>query len=212
MNCDEINEPQLLISYFQQTSETTLTRVFNCFNTLFFVSFKKLSYKEVFSIKPFTRHKEEELVRDAFNDGLLSFYFFIREKGFESRGATIKTLFFEFCKNKLRGLIKALERLSARQYGGDPENVLERNVTTIFDYQALKEELERMDNEVEILKEAFKLLGKRCTDLILWRKVDKISNEEIAKRINIQPNSVNNEVFKCFRKLKEIADRLKRGK
>ena len=65
-----------------------------------------------------------------------------------------------------------------------------------------------LNMEEDILNRAFKELGERGSNLIIWKKILKLSNEEIAARLGIQPGSVPNEVFKSFKKLKEIVERL----
>ena len=55
------------------------------------------------------------------------------------------------------------------------------NITDVRDYQVL------LGMEEEILDRALKELGERGTNLIIWKKISKLSNEEIANRTGIQP-------------------------
>lgn len=205
MDCNDIGNPALLINYFKSKEESIINRVFKCFNTKYFEEFMLFSCKQILSKWPSTKFKEDELVREAFDEGLFSFYLFIKKNGFEDKGATIKTFFFEFCRRKLLGLVRALHTHSIKYAVGDPEILISRvSGADDYDYPALREEMERKDNKVNLLAKALPELGGRCNNLIRWRKLDKLSNEEISKRIGLEPNSVNNEVYKCFVKLKKI--------
>jgi len=42
-----------------------------------------------------------------------------------------------------------------------------------------------------------------------FEKIFKLNNEEIAAKMSIQPDTVPNEVYKSFKKLKEIVDGIK---
>ena len=85
----------------------------------------------------------------------------------------------------------------------DKQEINTATTTDVQDYQIL------LNIQEEILDGALKELGERGTNLIIWKKVLKLSNEEIADKMSIQPDTVPNEVYKSFKKLKEIVDRIK---
>jgi RNA polymerase sigma factor (sigma-70 family) len=209
MDCIEITNSQKLVAYFRENNEIQLNIIFKCFFRLFYEDFRRLTYKYCLS-KFHTKNKEEELASDAFNDGLMSFYYKLKKDGFEEKGAQVKTAFFSFCLFKLKGLTKTLERRFEKEtpidplvsFNGEKEFNTDVNMTDILSYQIL------LNKEEEILNRALTELGERGTHLVVWKKVLKLSNEEIAARIGIQPDSVPNEVFKSFRKLKDIVERL----
>ncbi len=208
MDCKEINNSQKLVTYFREENEVHLNRVFKCFFNLFFEDFRRLTYKYCLN-KFHTKHKEDELARDAFDDGLMSFYFKLKNEGFEEKGALVKTAFFSFCIFKLKGLTKALSRRFVKETVMDAEIPLNKpdlaateELNDVLDYEQL------LNAEEEILNRALKELGERGSNLIMWKKVLKLKNEEIAERMNIQPGTVPNEVYKSFNKLKEIVERL----
>jgi RNA polymerase sigma factor (sigma-70 family) len=208
MDCIEITKSQKLVAYFREDNEIQLNIIFKCFFSLFYEDFRRLTYKYCRN-KFHAKHAEEELASDSFNDGLMSFYYKLKKEGFEEKGAQVKTAFFSFCLFKLRGLIKTLERLSAKETTMDPVLLFKGekefntgNIIDVLDYQIL------LNMEEEILDRALKELGERGTNLIIRKKILKLSNEEIADRMNIQPDTVANVVFKSFKKLKEIVDRL----
>jgi RNA polymerase sigma factor (sigma-70 family) len=208
MDCTEITDAQKLVAHFREDNEAQLNITFICFFSLFYEEFRLLTYKYCRN-KIYTKHKEEELSSDAFNDGLLSFYSKLKISGFEEKGAKVKTVFFTFCLYKLLGLMKSLKRRLEKETVTDTTLPLNHekefdteNIFDVMDYQML------LNMEEEILNRAFKELGERGSNLIIWKKILKLSNEEIAGRLDIQPGSVPNEVFKSFKKLKEIVERV----
>ena len=208
MDCIEITNSQQLVAYFREDNDIQLNIIFKCFFRLFYEDFKRLTYKYCRN-KFHAKQKEEELASDAFNDGLMSFYYKLKNEGFEEKGALVKTAFFTFCLFKLKGLMKTLEKRSEKETVTDPVLLFNNekefnadNIINVLDYQLL------LDMEEETLNKALKELGERGANLIIWRKILKLKNEEIAARMGIQPGSVANEVFKSFKALKEIVERL----
>lgn len=209
MDCKEITSSEKLVTFFREENETRLNMAFKCFFNLFFEDFRRLTYKYCLN-KIHTKHKEDELAKDAFNDGLLSFYFKLKKEGFEEKGALIKTAFFSFCIFKLKALIKSLGRRFVKETVIDPEVSFDNmdlvnagDLNDVWDYEQL------LNSEEEIFSTALKELGERGSNLITWKKILKLKNEEIADRLGIKPDTVPNEVYKSFNKLKEIVDRLK---
>ncbi len=209
MDCNEITSSQILVTFFREENDIHLNKVFTCFFNLFFEDFRRLTYK--FCLNKFhTKHKEDELAKDAFNDGLMSFYYKLKSEGFEEKGAQVKTAFFSFCIFKLRALAKSLGRRSVKETVIDPgvmfnnqDIVNNGELTDVWDYEHL------LNTKEEIFSSALKELGERGSNLIIWKKILKLRNEEIADRMGIKPDTVPNEVYKSFNKLKEIVEKLK---
>lgn len=209
MDCNEITNSEKLVTYFREENEVCLNRVFKCFFNLFFEDFKRLTY-HFCQNKIQAKHKEDELARDAFSDGLMSFYYKLKNEGFEEKGAQIKTAFFSFCIFKLRGLTKTLGRRLIKETVTDlafqvnnEGEIQNDELADLKDYELL------LNMKEEIFCRALEELGQRGSDLITWKKIHKLSNEEIARRMDIRPGTVPNEVYKAFNKLKEIVDRIK---
>ena len=209
MDCNEITSSQKLVTFFREGDDLHLNQVFKCFFNLFFEDFRRLTYKYCLD-KLHTKHQEDELAKDAFNDGLMSFYFKLRNEGFEEKGAQVKTAFFSFCIFKLRGLSKTLGRRSVKETVIDPGLAFNNadllnagELNDVWDYEHL------LNTKEEIFSLSLKELGERGSNLIIWKKVLKLKNEEIAERMGIKPDTVPNEVYKSFNKLKEIVDKLK---
>ncbi|MEO8764976.1 MAG: hypothetical protein ABI416_11840 [Ginsengibacter sp.] len=209
MDCkEEIANAQKLVVHFRGDNDNQLNAVFKCFFILFYENFRRLTYKYCLG-KFHTKNKEEDLANDAFTDGLMSFYYKLKLSGFEDKGALVKTVFFTFCIYKLMGLTKTLERRFKKEAITDTllplvgeKKPITDTINDTLDYQKL------LNARDETLGRAFMELGERGTNLIIWKKILKLSNEEIAAIMGIQPDSVANEVFKSFKKLKQIADRL----
>lgn len=208
MDCKEITSPQKLVSLFREENETGLNRVFKCFFNLFFEDFRRLAHKYCIN-KFYTKYKEDELAKDAFNDGLMSFYFKLKQEGFEEKGALIKTAFFSFCIFKLKGLTKALGRRLIKETVVSPVVSFKYPDIVTDKHQDIWDDEQLLFTEEEIFLTALKELGERGANLITWKKVHKLKNEEIALRMGIKPDTVPNEVYKSFTKLKGIVDRLK---
>ena len=209
MDCKEITNSQLLVSHFRTESAVHLNRVFKCFYNLFFEDFKRFTYKYCLN-KLYAKHKEGELAKDAFNDGLMDFYFKLKNEGFEERGAEMKTAFFSFCVNKLKGLTKTVERRTMKETVVDPTAQFNKADKFYTDDLNNKWYEQLLNTQEVIFTSALKQLGERGSNLIMWKKVLKLKNEEIASRMGIQPDTVPNEVYKSFIKLKEIVERLKK--
>lgn len=205
MQCNDIHDPELLVTFFRSEDESTLSRTLRCFRHLFFSDFKGFSYNKIFSYKQYASEKASELTEDGFNYGLTQFYLFIRKNGFSNQGATVKSLFFTFCLNQLRALTKAKERYNAWQISSDPSKLVENETgAQPYNYKSVQEELHELDQEAELFRKALEELGERGRNLIIWRKVDRLDNEEIARRTGLDPVSINNEVYRAFIKLKKI--------
>lgn len=208
MDCIEITNSQLLVTHFRNGDPVHLNKVFKCFFNSFFEDFRRLAFKYCQN-KNHTKYKEEELARDAFNDGLMSFYLKLKNEGFEEKGAQVKTVFFTFCIFKLRAAIKSSGGRFVKETSVDPDVLFDgRAGAGAEESTTAKEHQQLLDAKEEILDKAIHDLGERGANLITWKKILKLKNEEIAYRMSIQPNTVPNEVYKSFCKLKEIAERL----
>jgi DNA-directed RNA polymerase specialized sigma24 family protein len=152
---------------------------------------------------------EDELAKDAFSDGLMSFYFKLKQEGFEEKGALIKTAFFSFCIFKLKGLTKALGRRLIKETVVSPVESFKNPDILTDEQKDIWDDEQLLFTEEEIFLTALKELGERGANLITWKKVQKLKNEEIALRMGIKPDTVPNEVYKSFTKLKGIVNRLK---
>jgi RNA polymerase sigma factor (sigma-70 family) len=208
MDCNQLRQPPILVKYLRSESRGEVDRALNCFYELFYEMFSRMGGNYCYA-RSYTRYKGSELTDDAFSRGLLNFYQKIKSGGFDERGASVETAFISFCLWQLKGVVKTEERTAAKFGGSDPSLVLEKKGNDGEEsYLLSKEENEAMDNREQLFQKGFALLDKRCRDLITWRKLLQLDNEEIAARSGLEPGSVNNEVYKCMKKLKKIIDEL----
>ncbi|MEI9910254.1 MAG: hypothetical protein WDO71_11620 [Bacteroidota bacterium] len=209
MDCKELEQPPLLVQYFRSPDPIVVNRALLCCHVLFYNPFKGLGFNYC-STKTYTRYKENDLSEDAFSRGLMCFYEKIRKDGFETRDATVKTMFLAYCLMQLKGLVKNEERSSNRFRAGDPDILIEKkgNVDETG-YGVLNEENDQMDKKEVLFRKGFELLDEMSRNLILWRKYLKLKNEEIASRTGLDAGSVNNEVYKSMEKLKKIINGLR---
>lgn len=209
MNCNEVTDAKLVVEYFISDQEPALSQIFRCFFEKYYDEFLGLSQKQYLSKKIFTRYREEELAYDAFNQGLLKFYLYIRKNGYEERGYMIKTFFFEFCIRTLRGSLKLGEKDAQRKYQGDPEMVFEgRQSADEYDLHSIVEQDRIDERQKELLSLALEKIDKRCGNLIQWRKLHKMNKEEAASRMGISARTVDNETYRCMLRLKAIIKEL----
>jgi hypothetical protein len=112
MPCDEqeVNNGRIITAVFQGNNEAEINRILSCFKKVHFDYCKKTALKTIFSNRYKIRHLADELCDLAFNDALVHFYFHIREKGFEERGASVKTFFYQIFRNKLLSQIQKQNR------------------------------------------------------------------------------------------------------
>ncbi len=201
MNCNELREPSRLVEYFRLENELLLQRVFRCFFSLFESKFRSLTLKYCQS-RPYTRYREPELATDAFNRGLLSFYQRIKREGFEEK-ASVETAFLAFALMQLKGLVKDLERRSGRTMAMDPE-VAPAGRAAVFEWPSAGQQQDMADRQLEVLRNSLQQLDERSRNLIIWRKLLQLGNEEIAARTGLEPVSVNNEVYRALIRLKKM--------
>lgn len=213
MDCNEINQPDLLVYHIRQDSEAGKNRVFRCFYDQCFSYIASYFRKQIFPYWTVAENWEEELTNEAFEDGLLEFYQSLRDKGFEQyRQAAVKTVLTTFCKRKLFRFMRKLsgsKKNSGTMMPWDDEH--DQTNTALPDY-AIREQEEMKKHDEECRLEAMRRLPKRDANLLQWRKWKRQSNEEIAGQMdNIQPGTVTNEVYKSFKRLYVIYDNLRKN-
>ena len=190
MDCSLINEPVFLNEQFINAQDEQLNQIFKCFFKQHYADFKRYA-KNRYDLK----EDKDTWIYDAFTDGLVSFYLIIkRNNGFEQKKSTIKTVLFEYCTWKLIDIINRESNYS-KVISIDWRNEIDLSEPVSTDH-----EIEKWNK----LEKAFSKLGEKCRNLLKWRKLNKLSIEEISKQAGIETKRVNDEVFKCFKKLKAL--------
>lgn len=137
----------------------------------------------------------------AFNDGLLTFYDKIIKNGFVEGSAKLETFFFSFCINKLRALTTNHHRAGIKQ--SRLVRVLKDDASVDIEPQDLYEEQE------QLLLKALNEMDEKRRQYIVLRKIHNLTKEEVAEKMGIAPDTVNNEVYRSFLKLKEKMEAMK---
>jgi len=212
MDCTELKRPKILTELLRINDESTNGDLVKCFFELYFEYCIKFAKKHFFLSHSFDQQKSYEIVLDSFLDTLEFFFRYIKINGYEDRGFKFDTFFMLFFRRSFRDRIRKDTKLKGRMVDGDPDKIFDIT-TEISSGNSGKLQEENLDEEMKyyLYEKALTLLNENCRNLIKWRKLERLSNEEIAGRTDLKPASVNNEVFKCFNKLKQIVDNLNIG-
>jgi len=201
MNCQELNQPVLLTVIFRESNERELNRVFRCFHQKYYKKFMRMLYK-ISDKYSFLKGDPEFYGSQAFNDGLLTFYDKINKNGFVEEAAKLETFFFSFCINKLRALTTYQRRTEGKR--SELIRVTKGNdLTTDLEAEDLYGEQEAL------FQKALNAMDEKRRQYIILKKIHNLTKEEIAQKMGIAPDTVNNEVYRSFLKLKENVESLK---
>ncbi|MGN6419622.1 MAG: RNA polymerase sigma factor [Pseudobacter sp.] len=170
-----------------------MNRLFKCFNEIFYLRFEKFAYSNFYIPEP-------GLIRDAFTDGTVAFYLKVRTQGFQERGATVDTVLMEFCRRSLLALFRGAKKDWEMHSYQDPV-VFNQSATADEETKAAIVEAELKD---ATLDKAWQMLGEKCRQILLYRKIEKRELTEIAAKTGLSPISVSDKVHKCFNKIKEL--------
>jgi hypothetical protein len=212
MDCNELKVPDRLVVYCRQDDASVISRIFKCCFDLFFEDFKRIYWNKC--VNGSVLYSVEEQLMTAFVLGESKFYGVIRLKGWEDRGATVRTALFTYCFNQLRALTKFIRSHPGNEYGGDPDVMITAKKTSLsFDFSDAEKEAE--DFEYEIYTKAFSELNERCKDFIRWGRLQEISDDQIKKKypnVNFESRDPTDITFRCVQSLKKIIERLRRKK
>jgi len=207
MNCKDLSEKELLAK-LKSDLQTEVNRVINCFYSLYYNEFLKVSWNLFSGKNNYSKTFREQAEKEAFNDGLNDFYFYVRDGKYVHKDASLQTAFLTFPKYKLMGIITDELRNKKREPDVDFDIVIELNTAHTTSPEDITERGEKEKTEEHIFHTAWQNLGDRCRNLLTWRKYKKLSNEEIEKLCGVDANAVNNEVYRCFMRLKKNANGL----
>lgn len=209
MDCEDLSNPVLLPGVFNKMDESTLKMLLECLYKSHYKVFYRVGLKMCTGYS-YPEYQREDIAHDAFTDAIIVLYNKLKRDGWQDKGVELGAAFMIFYKFTVRKLLK--ER--GREEMHDRSYTKFETVTKITGTEANPGDKENdetlLSGKERILEEAFKELGERGTNLIKWRKNEKLSNEIIAERLHIQPRSVNNEVYDAMERLKKIVKRLKK--
>lgn len=196
-NCNEITKPENLIKLIQRGDNAVLERVYSCFFKLYFKQFKLIAQEKILYRYPVISNRQDEITTSAFIESLLILIQYLKREELYSK-ASISTVFHEIYRRRIYALIKESTQKRIEFQELDSEAISES------DYFLSKEREEIFKYKQEILTQAFALLSERDANIIRWRKLEKLSIQEIAMRLNLKPSSIHNEVYMSLEKLKRI--------
>ncbi|MDB5141443.1 MAG: hypothetical protein JWQ66_156 [Mucilaginibacter sp.] len=205
MNLPDVSDPHILTLNLQSNDEKLVHRTLYALDKKFRSKFK-IQGKSICKRWPVTKNREDELIDVAYSEGLYCFFKKIQKDGFEANGVGVEYVFNLFFRNVLHGQLKKLYRESSRMTEDDPDKVfeiLENSITQQPDC-----ENEEYTRKQALFDKAYHLLKANCRNLIEFRKLLRLKNEEIALRLGLQANSVNNEVYKCMGHLKKTIENM----
>ncbi len=208
MNCPDLEQPETMVDFIRIADDYSKNNIYRCFKKFFYEYCINYSTKSIFIRYSFYPANKIELLDDSFVDAFVGFYLYVNKKGFENKAA-VRTAFYTFYKRALWKNIERLNKYNAGLFSGDPE-IQFNNKTTMAteDDQEKKEKKIERENQYASFEKAFQKLGERCQNLIRWRKIEKLSIEEIAQKSGIKVNVVANEIYRCINKLKDNIDGL----
>ena len=209
MNLPDVLNPNILTLNFQSNDMVLINKTLYALDKKFKARFNNYG-KSICKKWKVARNNEYEIINAAYSSGLYSFFKKIQQHGFEDRGVSVEFLFSVFFKNILLGELKKMYRNNRNITDKDPDEIF-RELEGSFLYDAENEREGHSHNEV-VFSRAYQTLKANCRNLIEFRKLLRLKNEEIASKLGLQAGSVNNEVYKCMEKLKKTVEVLRSNK
>ena len=195
MDCGEITQPTVALEIMQTPGDRRLQRLFSCIYSLFQGSFLKWILNK-YQNSP-NKDKLWEDAKDAFQNGLMSFYHKSQKKELIIKGS-LKTTIYSFGLLQLMAYFK--KEKSA--YGsGDYFKCFD----LLFEDDLLELERHELLNERECdLMEALKELPEKQRNILIMKFFEKLRSKQIAERLNVTPGNVDNDSAKAYKELRNI--------
>jgi RNA polymerase sigma factor (sigma-70 family) len=201
MDCKELDEPDLITLIFREKIKREVDRLFSCFYERYYEKFTRIVQGNISNKYRFLKDDPEFYSSLAFSEGLLTFQQYMARQGFVKGQAKLSSFFFRFCINKL--LAQVANRIR------EQPKLAKFIKDTKEDWMPHVEENDMLDNDERLLWEAINMLDEKKKQYIILRKFYKYKDDEIAKITGVAPQSVANEVYRAFLRLKENCQSLK---
>jgi RNA polymerase sigma factor (sigma-70 family) len=202
MECLEIIKPTVALDIIQMPEDKRSPedkrlkeRLFSCIYTLFQGSFLQWILKK-YDNSPY---KDELLkdAKDAFQDGVKTFYLKAQEKEFEIK-ASLKTKIYSFC------LLQLLANFKKQKFVNRESDYL--NCFDLFFEEDFleREKLEILNEREHDLMEALEKLSKKQRDILTMKFFGKLSSKQIAENLGVTVGNVDNDSTKAYKELRRI--------
>ena len=197
MECVEITQPTLALEIMQTPEDRRLQRLFSCIYSMYQGSFLNWVLQKYQN----SRHRDKlwEDAKDAFQNGLMAFYYKSRKKEVAIKGS-LKTTIYSF------GLLQLLAYFKK-------ERAMYRTVECpkcfdlFFELELLEHEKHELLNEKENdLMQALRTLPEKQRDILVMKFFEKLKSKQIAEKLHITAGSVDNDSTKAYRELRNILD------
>lgn len=196
MECEEIIKLPVAIEILQKPEKKHLqANLFNCIYSLFQSSF--LTW--VFRKYSYNKNKQRlwEDAKDAFQNGLSTFYIKSQQKGFTLK-SSLKTTIYSY------GMLQLLAFFKKGKQVYDLEDY-SKWFELFFDDEFLEKERQNfVDDREQCLIEALATLPNKQRDILCMKFFKKLKSKEIAEILRVTPGNVDNESAKAYKALREI--------
>jgi RNA polymerase sigma factor (sigma-70 family) len=205
MECSEITQVTIALEILQQPEKKDLQqRLFHCIYKLFHQSF--LNW--ILGKYHFGSDKEKlyEDAKDAFQNGLATFYMKAQKKDFIINGS-LKTTIYSF------GLLQLLALFKKDKIVHDAPRYLSALQLLICN-EMLEKEKERLLTEREnALMECLDLIPEKQKNILMMKFFMKLRSRQISEILKITPGTVDNESAKAYKQLrKRLGEKLQAQK
>lgn len=132
--------------------------------------------------------------RDEVADLLQEVYVRAFEAGAHERPRAVKPFLFAIARNLM---IDRLRQMNVVSF----EAVADFDKLNVIDDMPSPERLTSAREELRQLQKALDLLPPRCRQIVVWRKIDGLSQREVARRLGVTEEVVESQVAKAVRLL-----------
>ena len=172
-----------------------MQRLFSCIYSMFQGSFLHWVLHKYQN----SRHKDKlwEDAKDAFQNGLMAFYYKSQKKELIIKGS-LKTTIYSF------GLLQLLAYFKKEKSVYGPGNY-SKCFDLLFEDDLLEHERHELLNDRECdLMEALGELREKQRNILVMKFFEKLKSKQIGEKLNVSPGNVDNDSTKAYRELRNI--------
>lgn len=172
-------------------SDRVVACFYSCYHSLF-VKWAKITYHQ------YPPEVIEFVSNNSFTDAILKLKeSAVRDQLYRDR-ASLKTVFFHYCRNTLLGHL-ANEKRRAQK-----DKQFAVYLASANEHTFAETDVEPSDDLYQKLMKAMDKMESGDRQIIRWRHLEERSNVEIAELLNISVPSATNRIYRCMQRLREI--------